>query len=250
MRWKILVAAAAVATLVLGGYTGAAGAATGTRTVTNAVLRDGEPDLNRPFLWYRFDTRTGGGVGLTTDFGDPDGATNESLALTTNHLTTAKAQLYNTQVNGTSLGSISSLSYNTYHDSDTTGFENGNAALQLVIDYNGGDFGDGGFTTLTYEPYLNGTVTPDVWQPWETTEGDYYTSRAITCGDYTLPSSQGSPEGLNSLAEIAAGCPDAYVAVMGVNIGSNNPNYVVGVDGIHITSAQDDLTWNFGTGAK
>jgi len=31
-----------------------------------------------------------------------------------------------------------------------------------------------------------------------------------------------------------------------VNIGSNNVNYVVGADLIHITSGQDDLTWNFG----
>ena len=51
---------------------------------------------------------------------------------------------------------------------------------------------------------------------------------------------------MDSLAEIAAGCPDAFVGALGVNIGSGNPNYVVGVDGIHITSAQDDLTWNFG----
>ena len=147
---------------------------------------------------------------------------------------------------GTDLGTISALSYNTFHDSDTTGFENGNAALQLVIDFNGGDFTDGGFTTLTYEPYLNGTVEPDVWQPWETTEGQWYTSRAITCGDYTLLTSQGDPEKMDTLAEIAAGCPDAFVGALGVNIGSGNPNYVVGVDGIHITSAQDDLTWDFG----
>ena len=31
-----------------------------------------------------------------------------------------------------------------------------------------------------------------------------------------------------------------------MNVGSSNANYVVGVDGIHITSGQDDLTWNFG----
>ena len=244
MRWKLIVAAAAVTIFMLAGYTGAAGAATGTRNVTEALLRDGPPDLERPNLWFRWDTRTGGGVNLTSDFDDPNGAGNTALALTTNHLTTAKAQLYNTQVAGTGLGTISALSYNTFHDSATTGFPNGNAALQLVIDFNGD--AAGGFATLTYEPYLNGTVEADVWQPWETTEGRYYTSREITCGEYSLPSSQGTEEGLDSLADIAAGCPDAVVGALGVNIGSNNVNYVVGADLIHITSGQDDLTWNFG----
>jgi hypothetical protein len=244
MKWKLIVAALTVTTFLLGGYTGSAGAATGTRNVTEAQLRDGPPDPERPHLWYRWDTRTGGGVNLTTDFGDPDGAGNVALALTTNHLTSAKAQLYNTQVAGTSLATISALSYNTFHDSDTTGFANGNAALQLVIDYDGGDLSTG-FTTLTYEPYLNGAVTPDVWQPWETTEGEWYTSRQITCGDYTLGPSQGGE--MDSLAEIGAGCPDALVGALGLNIGSNNPNYVVGADLIHITSGQDDLTWNFGS---
>ena len=139
MRWKLMVAALAVTTFLLGGYTGSAGAATGTRNVGPSCCGTVCLNVDRPNLWYRWDTRTGGGVNLTADFGDPDGATNEALALTTNHLESAKAQLYNTQVTGTDLETISALSYNTFHDSDTTGFEDGNVALQLVIDFNGGD---------------------------------------------------------------------------------------------------------------
>ena len=77
MRWKLFVAAAAVTTFMLAGYTGAAGAATGTRNVTAELLRDGPPDTERPNLWFRWDTRTGGGVNLTTDFGDPAGDGND-----------------------------------------------------------------------------------------------------------------------------------------------------------------------------
>src|SRR4051812_18214097 len=152
MRWKLLVAAATVTTFLLAGYTGAAGADTTTEQVGYSQLRDGNPDGNHPHLWYRTDTRTGGGVNLTSDFGGSPG--NGALALTTNDQTTAKAQLYNTAVNGTLLSDISTLSYNTYHSSAMSGFADGDAALQLVIDYNGS--ADGGFDTLTFEPYVQG----------------------------------------------------------------------------------------------
>ena len=55
------VAAAAVMTMVLGGYVGAAGAVTETRPVVKAQLRDGydtntpEDGYAHPFLWYRED---------------------------------------------------------------------------------------------------------------------------------------------------------------------------------------------------
>ena len=123
---------------------------------------------------------------------------------------------------GTDLGTISALSYNTFHDSDTTGFVNGNAALQLVIDFNGD--ATGGFTTLTYEPYLNGTVDAgragSRGRPPRAGTTRRGRSRAVT---YILPDSQGTEAGLDSLADIAAGCPDAVVGALGVNIGSEQP---------------------------
>jgi hypothetical protein len=243
MRWKLMVAAATVTTFLLAGYVGAAGADTVNEQVGYSQLRDGNPDGNHPHLWYRTDTRTGGGVTLTSDFGGPEGFGTGALALTTNDQNSAKAQLYNTAVGGTLLSDISTLSYNTYHSSNGAGFESGDPALQLVIDFNGD--ADGGFTTLTYEPYLNGTVTPDVWQPWETDEGQWYTSRDITCDAYTLPSSQGDPAKMDTLAEIAAGCPDAVVGALGVNIGTFNPGYIVATDGIHVVTSNLDVAYNF-----
>jgi hypothetical protein len=245
MRWKLVVAALTVTTFLLGGYVGAAGADTTKETVGFSQLRDGDPDGNHPHLWYRTDTRTGGGVNLTTDFGGPTGFGNGALALTTNDKGTAKAQLFNTAVNGTMLSDISTLSYNTYHDGSMLGFEKGDPALQLVVDYNGGSFGDGGFTTLTFEPYLNGEVTPDVWQPWEADEGQWYTSRQITCDAYSLEPSSGDPAKMDTLAEIGAGCPNAIVAALGVNIGTSNESYIVATDGIHVVTSNLDLAYDF-----
>jgi hypothetical protein len=243
MRWKLMVAAATVTTFLLAGYVGAAGADTANEQVGYAQLRDGNPDGNHPHLWYRTDTRTGGGVTLTSDFGGPEGFGNGALALTTNDQTTAKAQLYNTAIGGTLLSDISTLSYNTYHSSAMAGFEDGDPALQLVIDYNGD--ADGGFATLTYEPYVQGAdvVQPDVWQAWETDEGQWYTSREITCGAYDLLPGQG--DHTDTLANIAGACPDAVVGALGVNIGSNNPNYIVATDGIHVVTSNLDVAYNF-----
>ena len=112
-------------------------------------------------------------------------------------LSSAKAQLYQhpDEVVGSRLGTITALSYNTFHDSDTTGFVNGNAALQLVIDYNGGDFDDGGFTTsptsrTSTAPRAALTSSAAVWQ--RPTEGQLVHLQEITCGEYSLPSVKAS----------------------------------------------------------
>src|SRR4051812_44422077 len=107
MKRKLMFAAL-VSAFLLGGYTGAAGAATTTKPVVEAQLRDGYDTFNadgtatHPHLWYREDTRTGGAVALTrTDRTDepctpteaaPAGFTygDQSLALTTINSGSAK----------------------------------------------------------------------------------------------------------------------------------------------------------------
>ena len=111
--WRVLIGGAFASALGIGATVGPASAATVTQRVIESTLKDG----NRPngdasdTSWYREDTHVGGGVTLTRDFGGPTGFGDGSVALTTNDQASAKAQLYTNQVNGTSLATITELSY-------------------------------------------------------------------------------------------------------------------------------------------
>jgi hypothetical protein len=268
MRWKFFVAAAAVMTMVLGGYVGAAGAATRTRIIGYDQIRDRYPttqeDAENERLWFREDTRTGGSVTLASHFGAPDTPEGEadlgsgSLVLTTNAKNFAKAQLINHSMAGTPVSDVQELTYWTYQSADdanppgATGSANDNASYQLQVDIDGDLNTTGDFVNLVYETYWNDTegndpqqpLAPGVWQYWNATEGDWWASKPITCDDFTLGAGSGGPP-FTRPSEIGAECPSAVVVGIGVNVGSYNPNHIVGVDGVSFTSSADDVTWNF-----
>jgi hypothetical protein len=253
-RTKALLGAGFAGSIVLGGYVGPAMAATTTQRITEQTLHDGNPPNDSDDTgWYREDTRTGGGVNLTEDFGEPAalGDDDGSVALTTNNTNTAKAQLYTSQFNGTLLATITNLSYYTHQGAEHQGFEDGAVAYQIQVDVNGGEFEGqpGEFLTLTYEPYLNQTesqgVEPEVWQFWDATSGNWYTSRDINCGTLQIPGSSGAPP-FTDPTEVGTNCVGASVLGVGINIGSSNPNYVTAADGVHFETATDSYTGDFG----
>lgn len=247
-KWKMTIGSAFAFLVVVGGTVGPASAATVNQRVTEATLKDG----NRPngnasdTSWYREDTRIGGGVTLSKVYGGSPTFGDGAVVLTTNDKTTAKAQLETNQVNGTPLSAITELSYDTYQDSSQLGFADGEVAYQIQTDTNGPDV-SGGFTTLTFEPYVNpelGPIMRDQWQHWEATLGKWYSSRQITCGDFSVPPSQGAF--VTSPGEVGTNCPDAKVLGLGINIGSNNPSYITAADGVHLATATDSFTADFG----
>ncbi|MBV9952573.1 MAG: hypothetical protein JO291_11520 [Acidimicrobiia bacterium] len=83
----------------------------------------------------------------------------------------------------------------------------------------------------------------DVWQAWEADKGKWYTSQELSCDGYTLPASGGDTT--DSLADIAAGCSDAVIDTLGVNIGPNNPSSVVATDGIRIVTSNLNIAYDF-----
>jgi hypothetical protein len=214
--------------------------------------------------WYHEDTRVGGGVELTDIWAGPqpdygDGA----LALTTNNTDRAKAQLItHGHVYGTPLQDVTNLSYWTYQEGVTenpNGPPEANASFQLQIDTDGDLDLTTGFTTLVWEPYFNdgpedgGTqpIAPDEWQFWEVTGGRWWSTREINCtgGDpdpFTLPAGAGGVSNPTTPAAVGVGCPAAKIVGIGVNVGTFNRNYVVGVDGITLSTATDDYVWDFG----
>ena len=266
---KLLSGAVFVVGLALGPALPAA-AATENHRVDNTLLRDGypPPDANQDTaFWYREDTRVGGSVTIyrSSDSGalpggGPPGYGDGALALTTDHRTSAKAQLLTVDdVIGTPLTDVDGLDYWTLQSSDSQPGVTGPIvlpSLQLQIDTNGLDT-DGGFTTLVFEPYQetptgpSQPITPDVWQFWDATAKQWWSSRAIHCeggtpdDPFDLAAGAGGPP-FTTPAEIAGECPGAVVLGYGVNVGSNNPSAVTATDGLHFSTINDDFTWDFG----
>jgi hypothetical protein len=253
-RWRKLVGGGLVGGVLLVRAAVPLGAAMSVDRVSEGNMRDGNPSSlsTSDSNWYREDTRVGGGVTLTKDFAAPGNTVGPaghpnfgdgSLALTTNSQTTAKAQLFTSHhVTGTPLAAITKLSYYTYQSS-TTSPAIADAAYEITV-----DLGGGGFTTLVYEPYQGGApgpIVPDTWQYWDATSGNWWSTRQITCGTFSIAPGHGGPPFTNP-TQVGLNCPNAKVIQVGVNVGSNNANYTVAVDGLQFQTATDDFTWDFG----
>jgi hypothetical protein len=217
--WQLLAAVAAL------GLTGAASATT-TTVVTAATP-----------TWTQDDTRAGGTVRWTTAFGAPSGLGSASLELATDATTAAKAGLYTHTMAGTPLRDVTSLSYWTYQAAASS--PSGDASYQLQI-----DVGDGSFTTLVYEPYWNGAPTPATWQQWDVGDGRFWSSRTTpSFGNGNLVAGAGGPP-LYTLAQVEDMYPNATVLGIGVNVGTFNPSYDIGIDGVVF----NDTTYDFESG--
>ena len=175
--------------------------------------------------WNMSDTRTGGAVNYVTDSTSP--YPNGALQLTTDATNAAKAQYMHAAASSTMLASVDELAY---HTKQVAGPAHAAASYQLIVDLNGN--ATGGFTTLVYEPYHNGTVTQGVWQQWDVDAGKFWSSRTFSEGSCSVTSGAGGAP-FYTLSELKADCPDATVLGFGVNVGTFNPGYNVYVDGVN-----------------
>jgi hypothetical protein len=191
-----------------------------------------------PQGWTTSDTRPGGAAQIIADASAPGNPHAGALQLTTDSTTTAKAQ-YMHDAN-TPLADVSELGYSTKQNS--ANFPGGDASYQLPVCL-GGVSGTtcNGFTTLVYEPYENGTVTPGVWQNWDVAAGQLWSSRTATGGGSCNVTAGAGGAPFYTLATLKAACPDAVVVGFGVNIGSNNPSYDVEADLVDFNGT----TYNF-----
>jgi hypothetical protein len=254
-RWKVVAGAAVAAAIVLGPALPASADVTNDNVDQNRV-KDGNPPTENAAEnpnWYRESTTLGSTAQVykANDPGDFTGATpaptglgTGALALTTNHLGTAQAQLFTTQyVAGAPLADLTAIDYWTYQDTDS---QSAVALPALNVQVIAG----GAFTTLVYEPYLelpggpSQPITPETWQQWFASDKRWWSTRPITCDDFEV--GPGPANGFTSPSEVAAECPGAFILQIGVNIGSGSPNSITAVDGLHITLGADDHTWNFG----
>lgn len=177
------------------------------------------------------DTRPGGTVDFVNDPTSPlpPGA----LQLTTDATNEAKAQYMHAA--DTALADITELSYQT---KQVSGPAHADPSYQLAVDLNGA--ADGGFTTLVYEPYWNGTLTTAIWQLWDVDAGQFWSSRSFSEGTCTTVAGAGGAP-FYTVAGLQASCPDAVVLGFGVNIGTFNPNYTVQTDALNFNGTTYDF---------
>ena len=177
--------------------------------------------------WSTADTRPGGQVNFVVDSTAPAGI--GALQLKTDATTTAKAQYMHSAA--TPLADVTELGY--YTKQNSASFVGGDPSYQLPVcleGVSGTGCANSSFTTLVFEPYQNGTVTPGIWQQWDVDSGQFWSSRSFTgSGSCAVVAGGGGPP-FYTLAGLKAACPSAVVVGFGVNIGSNNPSYDVETD--------------------
>jgi hypothetical protein len=151
-----------------------------------------------------------------------------------------KAQLFSYALAGTPLADISTVGYWAFRSSASTG--NALIHLSLTVTVTGSSVPTG-FATLVYEPYQQvggaAAIQNDVWQRWDATssvagQGLWWTSR-LSNG---TPGSQANPQ---PWAAFQTQFSDARVLGYGFNVGSANPNMVVGGDGLVFGAATTDF---------
>jgi hypothetical protein len=190
------------------------------------------PDNAAATGWFSDDTRPGGAINFVVDPTAPGNPHVGALQLTTDATTTAKAQFMH--LTNTPLSAVNELSYSTKQNSAS--FVGGDASYQLQVCLGGlvaptpeNPSGCIGFTTLVFEPYQNGVVTPGVWQNWDVDAGQFWSSRSYSNGTCTVVAGGGGAP-FYTLAGLQSSCPGAVAVKFGVNIGSNNPAYNVETD--------------------
>ncbi len=190
--------------------------------------------------WNTADTRTGGTVNLMADSTSPLGV--GALQLTTDNTTAAKAQFLTNDFVGTSLSSISRLSYATKQNSAASS-SGGDATYQIGIDLDGNLATTNDQFNIVYEPYWQNGGNPDAapvtngnWQNWDVTSGLFWATKNI--GGFT--NGAGGPP-LYTLATIKSMAPNAVVTSVGTNIGTYNAGYNIEVDNFVF----NNTTYNF-----
>ena len=231
MSIKQLVSGAAAAIAVAIGMPLSALAASNTVTVTQQNQQG----------WSTTELSSDATIKYITDATSP--APNGALQLITGVTTTSKAQYLHAA--NTPLTDITSLSY--YTKQVSASFAQGDASYQLPVCLLGvvkpsvnNPSGCNGYTTLVFEPYYNGTVTPQAWQKWDVYAGQLWSSRLVSSGTCsTIKGNGGAP--FYSLAALKTACPNAVVGGFGVNIGSNNPSYNVETDLVNFNGTTYDF---------
>ena len=176
-------------------------------------------------------TTAGGAVNFISDSTAQSGF--GALQMTTVGTSASKAQLM--RVEPIPLANITDLSYFTKQNSAP--FSGAAASFQVGVLLDG----VGNFTTFSFEPYENGTVTSGTWQEWNVAAGQFWSSRTRAAGGACNVSAGAGGAPFYTLADLKANCPNAVVVQYGVNIGTSNPNYDIEADLLRVNGTVYDF---------
>ena len=206
------------------------GAATTTVTVTPAqLLYNTAPTAPGQFIAIN-QSGAGGSVGIVTGPAPtPLGVGSLQLSVTG---TSDHWSVYNYDHTGTPLSSITALGYSTYTDNATTA-----PALQIEINPNStGVDSSVHYSTLNFEPYMNGSVTPGTWQTWNVMSG-------VVWGTHLTDAPQSAPV---SWSTFLADYPNATVKYgVGVNVGSGWSAMTGNVDALTFGTSAGTTVYDF-----
>jgi hypothetical protein len=241
---KRLISAIAVAIAAMA-MVGVSAAAAETVTVTPADVGTS---------WHAADTRPPGtGTFELGPATPPLGTGSFELQTLTNP---EKVQLLTSNYDGVELDEIDALSYSTYRDPASTGFEAGVAALNLRVDAT--EDGNPDFY-MVYEPYQdqgNAAVQTGVWQSWDAYNGGngkwWINTGAAGCGQATPCTWDTIVESFSSELTIQEGaaCGPANVkspcpGSLGFNQGSFNSGIISNVDALTVGVNGSSTTYDF-----
>jgi hypothetical protein len=182
--------------------------------------------------WVNGDTRPGGSYGFVNDVSSP--LPSGALQIRTDSTTAAKVQLG--RLADMRLDELKKLSYSTKQFSANV--PDGNASIQLAVYLDGSSAAS--YTNLVYEPYWNGNVQPNVWQTWDAFSGKFWSSQS-----YGALQAGGGGAPFYTISDVLNSFPNAKIIGYAISAGSNNPNYQINVDGVHIASDQSNILYNF-----
>lgn len=217
--------AAATATVAF-----AAPAFAATTTVTEANLGAD---------WNTGDTRIGGSLAFTTEYGAPAGFGTGSLQLVTTD-GSAKVQMLTGQDAGVKLSAVKgSISYWAKQVSADPATPNQLAALNLFIDP------DGAGTAYSYAPlilepvYQPQAIVPGTWQKWDgsATTAKWWSTRTFPSVTAFDPNNGPNIDAISAANPEATIRPEGY----GFNQGSGNANLTSAVDGLTIGAKTFDF---------
>lgn len=182
--------------------------------------------------WSTGDTRPGGTLAFTNEYGAPAGFGTGALQLSTTD-GIAKVQMLTAQDAGVKLSDVKgNISFYAKQIAVSAGTPNQLAALNLFIDP------DGAGTAYTYAPlvlepvYQPQAIIPNTWQKWDGSAATAVWWSTRTFPGVTAFQTVGGP----NIDQISAANPDAVIRPegYGFNQGSGNAGLISAVDGLTI----------------
>lgn len=224
--WRAALAGILASALAVAGIAGPVAAGSTTTVVVVPASVVGSPAAAINGHWTIDDQTSGGSLAFVSGPNTPPlGSGSLQLSVPSS---SAKIDLFNYDWYGRSLSDLAAMSFSTYTTSSTFApvFQ-----IQAFLNDSGPSTH---YSTINFEPYVMGTITPGDWQAWPITG-----STLVWATHMTGSGSIGYPE---SWSDFRGAFPSATMIAVGFNAGSGWTSFSGNADDLSITTAVGDTT--------